>query len=98
MSACDDVSFEWRKVGSKGENRMRFEIFNPNPEKEVVTRLRLSKVGGTIKLDAVDESGERIKFGNILAIRPNGAVHLFPSVNESIGLRLNDEGYIDVTK
>ncbi|KKM75648.1 hypothetical protein LCGC14_1388040 [marine sediment metagenome] len=95
-TACNDVSSEWRKVGSKGENRMRFEIFEPNPEKEVATRLRLVKVGDTINLQAVDKNGDRLVSGDILGVKPNGIIHLYNYVNEELGLKPAEEGRVVV--
>ena len=75
---------------------MRFEIFKPNPEKEVVTRLRLVKVGDTINLQAVDKNGDRLVSGDILGVKPNGIIHLYNYVNKELGLKPAEKGRVVV--
>jgi hypothetical protein len=55
---------------------------------------KLENEEGNIFLRAVDEDGDRILCGDILAIKPNGEIVLCASVNENIGLKLNSNGEI----
>jgi hypothetical protein len=57
---------------------------------EQQTRFKLRRLrDGTVKLMAVNENGDLLASGNILAIAPDGRLELFGGVSRHLGLQLD---------
>jgi hypothetical protein len=78
---------------------MELEIWEKqDKELKEPVRLRLVKRdSGDITLIAVDEEGEKIRWGNLLTLRSNGSVYRHEGINEDIGFNLDSLGRIVIS-
>ena len=72
--------------------RMKFKVFDVSREPEVF--FKLEQCYDTVKLVACDREGNRLSDGNVLSIQKDGTLRIFPEVDPSLGLRLDEEGRI----
>jgi len=74
---------------------MKFEIYN---EKTTEKRIffKLVEDCEEIRLTAVNEYGEHLSRGDILSITEEGKLCLYPGINETLGLKLDRDGKIDI--
>ena len=78
---------------------MELEIWDEKQDEEEPVRLRLVKRdSGDITLIAVDEEGDKIRWGNLLTLRSNGSVYRHEGVNENLGFDLDDLGRIGISR
>lgn len=69
---------------------MKIEVFEGTPKApEQVLRLRLVQEHDYVVLCAVDEKGNRVSSGNLLAIYADGRIVRIGSVNTGLGLQLD---------
>lgn len=74
---------------------MKIEIYKPAAEKEPTLRLTLYRLSsGSVDLVAVDKHGMTVAFGHLLRIHPDGTIQRLPSVNQQLGLSLDDQGRV----
>lgn len=73
-------------------NSLNVISYNKNTSKNVNLRL-IDTING-VDLICVDEEGDAIKNGRILAIGNNGKLHLYEKLNTELGFKLDDNGRI----
>ena len=72
---------------------MKFKVFDVPREPEVF--FKLEQVYDTIKLVVCSPDGKKLLGdGDILSIQKDGTLRLFPDVNPSLGLKLDEDGRI----
>lgn len=71
---------------------MKVSIYEEKPEKEQEIILRLVSYGSIKRLIIVDEKGERIHSGNLLAINSNMTIERCHNVSTIVGLPLDGRG------
>lgn len=72
---------------------MKLQVWKPTtpePPEEPVLRLALKLDGGDVILHVVDEDGDHVIGGNILAITADGALRRIRLVNRKLGLQLGE--------
>ena len=77
---------------------MKLEVYESNPEREPVVRLRLDKTDfGAIELVSVDEYGFLVGNGVILTISQDGGIRRASGVDDSLGFPIDKYGKIIVS-
>ena len=66
---------------------MKLSVFN-KPAKSDEVFIALEQDGDDVIVVAVDEDGNKLKGGNLVAFKPDGILHLSIGVNESLGFKL----------
>lgn len=70
----------------------------PEPENQVVVRLRRDRNNGVICLEAVDASaGARVWCGSLLGLTPSGRIYFFENVDKRLGLELDHKERLLIT-
>lgn len=78
---------------------MKIEIWNEEQkEEEQPLRLRLVPMRGGVELQAVDEVGQKVSQGHLLFISSNGQLSLAECISEKLGLKLDDDRALEVSK
>lgn len=73
--------------------RMKFKIFNNSKKNEEVF-FKLEEYFDTVKLAACDSEGNTLPDSDILSIQTDGTLRIFPYVNPTLGLKLDNKGRI----
>jgi hypothetical protein len=76
---------------------MKIEIFKEkkkSKEPEKIVRLRLVYDGELVRLQAVDENGDKDGFGNLLVFYPNGRVRKCGCISKDLGFDLDETGHL----
>lgn len=73
---------------------IELKIFDEKEKDKIDFSLQLKKEGDSILLCAVDEYGDLIGAGRLLAIHADGTLHLGGNINPDLGLPLDDKGRI----
>ena len=77
-----------------------FEVYVAEKEVKVKepTRLKLNQsfATGEVRMVAVDRDGQEKTRGSILAIRTDGTLKLYTSINRALGFNLDEHGKIAV--
>lgn len=95
-----ETNYETKTETGKGDREMKIEIWNEEQkEEEQLLRLRLMPdMSKGVVLNVVDANGRLIEAGHLLAISASGRLSLCPSVNSSLGLKLDDSRRLKVTQ
>lgn len=75
---------------------MKFKVYKEQDKKEKIVRFKIDEHLGGIRLIAVDEDGERLEKGSILAINPEGKLELYLGIVTDLGLELDELGAIKI--
>lgn len=75
---------------------IKYEIYS---EQETVSmdrviRIRLTKSGEGIRVEAVDSSGERYAQGSLLQFKMDGTIRRYSNIDRGIGLKLDEDQQI----
>ena len=72
---------------------MKFKVFDSSKNNEEVF-FKLEECHDTVELVACDREGNTLPDSDILSIQTDGTLRIFPYVNPTLGLKLDDDGRI----
>ena len=73
----------------------KLQVYNPQPEEEKITRVKLEDHGsGIINIVVVDKDGNEVAKGNLFQLLPNGKIQRLRYVNPDLGFVLDDRGRV----
>jgi len=76
---------------------MKLKIYSESKEEQTPVCLKLVEgTNGDVRLVACDEEGNPVYAGNILDIREDGKIHLYPGVDPDLGFQRNHKGKVIV--